>query len=298
MAEYAKIFVVIGNHAFAIQVSHGHMRLDVMSGLITRAVIGAHTALDAAGFCSVDHGFGFKMAAGDKIMVFRKNDDVAVGLGDDKLVNVFVIIMNFAHHRSAHNNCIVGNGGVCCFYTLTNGGSKRHMEHNRVFDLAYYAEEFIGNGFAVIGVHNVKNGTYVIDNRTDHQRNAPLGDGFSGNFANDNLLVTGGIEISHFVEFNVTSCFGDSFFKSSNFGFVCCLEGYVLFVGAKLFSNHVNAFNKVCRSCSDKELISFNKRFALCCVYDEVLRFSVEFYMGRKSCAARTDNTGIFNGFD
>ena len=34
------------------------------------------------------------MAAGNEIMVFRKNDYVAIGFGDDKLVNIFIIIMN------------------------------------------------------------------------------------------------------------------------------------------------------------------------------------------------------------
>ena len=55
MAKHSEIFIVVGYKILAEEISHSQMRENIVSGLISRAVIGAHTALNAACFCSVDH---------------------------------------------------------------------------------------------------------------------------------------------------------------------------------------------------------------------------------------------------
>ena len=298
MSEYAKEFIVISDHGLSVKVSHNLMRFKVVTGLISGAVISAHTALDAAAFCSIFHRFSFKVCPGYKMMIFGENDDVTISFGDNKFIDILFLVMYATHHRSTHDYCIVGNGGASCFYASTNGSSERYGKHNRMFYFTYNAEEFVGNRFALESINDVENSTDVVNNSAYHKRNSSFGNRFTGDFANDYLLVTSRVEIAHFVEFDVASGFSNSFFESSNFSFVCCFKSYVLFVSAELLSNHVNTFYKVCCSGTHEELIGFDKGLTLCCVDNEILGFSVQFYMGRKTCAARTDYTGILYGFD
>ena len=199
-------------------------------------------------------------------------------------------------HRAACNENRVLDGSTACKVDqFTVSHTERCFEGCRMLHFAADGDVFVGNRCVFFeGACYIERGLDVENGDPDTDRDFSGRNDASGRFVDGNDLITRRIDFRKKTDLGVRilrqqlvhGC--DSFFIMRFYGdddarrFHCFGNG---------FERIQNCFGMECKNLS----VKFQERFAFRAVKDNGIRRLVELGIGRKSCASRTGNAGVFH---
>ena len=232
-------------------------------------------------------------------MVTRQNEQIARRLGNHSRLNRRTVHNHLTHHGAAEDNSVIADLRVCRRDAFGDLGADRHMQHNRLPHLAGH-RQILGRNALALGQSgiDVQQGANIINHCTNVKRQAALRHGLTGNELHHGLFIARRIEGRHGEKLDVCASLVDRSLKGLDLSFVLCLQRDNGLLGTQMSRNRCCSNDDTIREGTAQVLIGLNQRLTFSRIDDKPFGFCVELHVGRKTRAARADDTRGLDRFD
>ena len=169
------------------------MGLHIVSQQMSRTQICTGSALKT-GCCRLTcHTFHTHGSTFYKIMILRKHQKIACGLGNNRIFNLFSGLLHLAHHGTSQNHHIIIYQKFCFFQDFRNRRTDWCMAHHRSLHSTCNREKLLVHRFFFQCIGNIEDCADILYHASYIQRKSSFRNHSSGYLIDQHLLVTGRI---------------------------------------------------------------------------------------------------------